>query len=68
MCEIEISIHEKFKKVIEKNIGLEIIIKINDIFIVQGKLFHGVSENLKISDLACFKYVSLPLTNIKRSF
>jgi hypothetical protein len=38
-CEIDISIHKKFKKVIEKNPGYEIIIKINDILTGQGKCF-----------------------------
>jgi len=41
-CEILISIHEKFKKVFEKNTVFETIIKINDIPLVltgQGKSF-----------------------------
>lgn len=50
-CEIRISIHEKFKKNIEKNTGFETIIKINDILTGQEKLF-GLPENLTVSDLA----------------
>jgi len=52
--EVGISTHEKFKKVIEKNIGFETIIKINDILTGQGKSFDGLPEDLTVSDLAYF--------------
>jgi len=67
-CEIGISVHEKFKKVIEKNIGFETIIKINDILTGQGKCFDGLPEDLTINDIAYFKYAPLTSTDVERSF
>ncbi|KAF0764342.1 Uncharacterized protein FWK35_00024147 [Aphis craccivora] len=67
-CEIGISIHEKFKKVIEKNTGFETIIKINDILTRQGKSFDGLPEDFTVSDLAYFKYAPLTSTDVERSF
>lgn len=46
--EIGISVHKKFKKVIENNTGFEIIIKINDILTGQGKCFNGLPEDLTV--------------------
>jgi hypothetical protein len=67
-CEIGISVHEKFKKVTEKNKGFETIIKINDILTGQGKCFDGLPEDLTVSDLPFFKYAPLTSTDVKRSF
>jgi len=65
---IGISIHEKFKKVIEKNTGFETIIEINDILTGQGKSFDGLPEELTVSDLAYFKYAPLTPSDVERSF
>ncbi|XP_022166130.1 uncharacterized protein LOC111041895 [Myzus persicae] len=66
--EIGISIHEKYKIVIEKNTGLKTIIKINDILTGQRKSFDGLPEDLTVSDLAYFKYAPLTSTDVERSF
>ncbi|KAE9528576.1 hypothetical protein AGLY_012151 [Aphis glycines] len=67
-CKIGISVHEKFKKVIEKNTGFETIIKINDVLTGQGKCFDGLPEDLTINDIAYFKYAPLTSTDVERSF
>jgi hypothetical protein len=64
-CEIGISVHEKFKKVIENNKGFETIIKINDILTGQGKCFDALPEDLTVSDLPFFKYAPLTSTDVE---
>jgi len=53
---------------IENNIWYEIIIKINHTLTRQRKCFDGLSENLTVSDMVCFKYALLISIDIKRSF
>ena len=55
-------IYDKFQNVIDKNIGFKTLVQISKIHSGEVNSIEGIEEDLKVEDLAFFKYA--PITSV----
>jgi len=61
-------IYDKFQNVIEKNAGFKTLIQISKIYSGKVCTMKGIEQDLKVKDLASFKYVPITSIDVERSF
>jgi len=61
-------IYDKFQNVIEKNEGFKTLVQISKIHSGEVDSKRGIEEDLKVEDLAFFKYAPITSVDVERSF
>jgi hypothetical protein len=61
-------IYDKFQNVIEKNAGFKTLVHISKIHSDEIDTMEGIEQDLKVEDLAFFKYAPITSVDVERSF
>jgi len=61
-------IYDKFQNVIEKNAGFKTLVQISKIHSGEVDTMEGIEQDLKVEDLAFFKYAPITSVDVERSF
>jgi len=62
------AIDEKIKKVLEKNVGFDQLLKISNILNGQDESMDGLPADISSSDLPFFKFAPISFVDVERSF
>ncbi|XP_015375258.1 PREDICTED: uncharacterized protein LOC107169847 [Diuraphis noxia] len=67
-CSIRLKSYDKFQNVIEKNAGFKTLVQISKIHSGEVDTMEGIEQDLKVEDLAFFKYAPITSVDVERSF